>query len=44
MQARRRAGLRSFPGSLLKNELVQRQIRNRFAQQGILELKLLRRV
>src|SRR4030095_14016110 len=41
MQARRRAGLRSFPGSLLQNELIQRQIGNRLAQPAVLELKVL---
>ena len=34
-------GLEVSPGSLLKDELVQRQIRDRFAQPAILELKLL---
>src|SRR5262249_15749887 len=41
MQARRRARLRSFPGGLLQNELVQRQIGNRLAQPAVLELKVL---
>src|SRR5262245_48665548 len=34
-------GLEVSPGSLLKNELVQRQIRDRLAQTAVLELKLL---
>src|SRR6516165_6338409 len=34
-------GLEVSPGSLLKYELVERQIRDRFAQSSILELKLL---
>ena len=41
MQARRRAGLRSFPGGLLQNELVQRQIRDRLAQSAVFKLKVL---
>src|SRR4029078_1124143 len=42
MQARRRAGgLEVSPGSLLQNEFVQRQIRDRLAQPAVLELKLL---
>ena len=40
MQARR-PGLEVSPGSLLKNERIQRQIRDRFAQPSVLELKLL---
>src|SRR5262249_58672209 len=40
-QARRRAGLRSSPSSLLQNELTQRQIRNRLAQPAGLQLKVL---
>ena len=34
-------GLEVPPGSLLQNELVQGQIGHRFAQPGVLELKLL---
>src|SRR5262249_36848697 len=34
-------GLEVSPGSLLQNELVQRQIRDRLAQPAVLELKLL---
>jgi hypothetical protein len=33
-----RGGLEVSPGSLLKNELVQRQIRDRLAQTAVLEL------
>jgi hypothetical protein len=36
-----RGGLKVSPGSLLQNELVQRQIRDRLAQAAVLELKLL---
>src|SRR5213078_1298129 len=41
IQARRRAGLRSFPGGLLQNELVQCEVRDRLAQTGVLRLELL---
>jgi hypothetical protein len=41
MQARRRAGFRSLPSSLLQNELIQGQIGNRLAQPAVLELKVL---
>ena len=34
-------GLEVSPGSLLQNELVQRQIRDRLAQSAVLELKVL---
>src|SRR5215467_14164363 len=34
-------GLEVSPGSLLQNELVQRQIRDRLAQPAVLELKVL---
>ncbi len=41
MQARRRAGLRSFPGRPLQDQLVEREIRNRLAQPLVLGLQLL---
>ena len=44
MQGRRRARPRSFPRSLLQNELIQRQIGNRLAQPAVLELKVLQAV
>ncbi len=31
-QARRRAGLRSFPGRLLQDQLVEREVGDRLAQ------------
>ena len=34
-------GLRSSPGSLLQNELIQRQIGNSLGQSAVLELKVL---
>jgi hypothetical protein len=41
MQARRRAGLRSFPSGLLQDELVEREIRDSPAQPRVLGLKVL---
>ena len=41
IQARRRAGLRSFPGSLLPNEFIQGQIGDRPAKPAVLLLELL---